>query len=163
MTDFRPDQPYNSLSLLPPPRATIETLVILRQESRAAASLAELKGLSRLLPNPAILINALVLKEAKASSGIENIVTTDDKLYRALTAKGQEVDSATKEVLRYRQALYTGYRFIKEKQFLSTNGIIQIQQELEQNQAGIRRLPGTSLRNERTGMLSIPHPTILRY
>lgn len=150
MIQFRSGLPNNHLPLLPPPREQIETIAILRQESRAATALAELKGLSRLLPNPAILINALVLKEAKASSGIENIITTDDQLYRAMTLKGQPVDTATKEVLHYRQALYTGYGFIKERGFLSTNGIIQIQQELEQNQAGLRRLPGTSLRNDRT-------------
>lgn len=150
MTTFSPALPYNELPYLPPARQEIETMEILRRESRAAAALAELKGVSRLLPNPAILMNALVLKEAKASSEIENIVTTDDRLYRALTIKGQAVDTATKEVLHYRQALYTGYGFIKEKGFLSTNGILQIQRELENNQAGIRRLPGTSLRNERT-------------
>lgn len=155
MIAFESERPFNQLPLLPPHRNEVETLAILRQESRAATALAELKGLSRLLPNPDILINALVLKEAKASSEIENIITTDDKLYQAMTLKGQPVDTATKEVLHYRQALYTGYRFIKEKGFLSTNGIIQIQQELDrtvarQNQAGIRRLPGTSLRNDRT-------------
>ncbi|GAB4014391.1 Fic family protein [Spirosoma koreense] len=150
MNQFQAELPYNKLPLLPPAPELVETIPVLRQESRAASALAELKGLSRLLPNPAILINALVLKEAKASSEIENIITTDDKLYRALTVKGQDVDTATKEVLRYRQALYTGYHFIKQKGFLSTNGILQIQQELEQNQAGIRRLPGTSLRNDRT-------------
>lgn len=144
------DQPYNQLPHLPPPLELIETIDILRQESRAASALAELKGLSRLLPNPAILINALVLKEAKASSEIENIITTNDELYRAMTAGEGPTDKATKAVLHYRRALYTGYRFIKENGFLSTKGILQIQQELEQNRAGIRRLPGTSLRNDRT-------------
>ncbi|WP_420147385.1 Fic family protein [Spirosoma sp.] len=158
MNQFQAELPYNKLPLLPPARELVETIQILRQESRAASALAELKGLSRLLPNPAILINALVLKEAKASSEIENIITTDDKLYRALSLKGQDVDKATKEVLRYRQALYTGYHFIKQKGFLSTNGILQIQQELEQNQAGIRRLPGTSLRNDRTNQVIYTPP-----
>lgn len=158
MIEFQAELPYNKLPLLPPARELVETVSILRQESRAASKLAELKGLSRLLPNPAILINALVLKEAKASSEIENIITTDDKLYRALTVKGQAIDTATKEVLRYRQALYTGYHFIKQKGFLSTNGILQIQQELEQNQAGIRRLPGTSLRNDRTNQVIYTPP-----
>ena len=158
MIQFQAEFPYNELPPLPPARELVETIPILRQESRAASALAELKGLSRLLPNPAILINALVLKEAKASSEIENIITTDDKLYRALTVKGQDIDTATKEVLRYRQALYTGYHFIKQKGFLSTNGILQIQQELEQNQAGIRRLPGTSLRNDRTNQVIYTPP-----
>lgn len=150
MMNFRPEQPFNTLPFLPPLRAQIETIPILRQESRAMRALAELKGMARLLPNPAILVDALVLKEAKASSEIENVITTSDRLYQAITAKGQATDTATKEVLRYRQALYTGYRFIQERGFLSTNGIQQIQQELEENQAGIRRLPGTALRNDRT-------------
>lgn len=138
------------MPLLPPPREQIESIPILRQESRAARALAELKDLTRLLPNHAILVDALVLKEAKASSEIENIITTSDRLYLALAVKGQAIDNATKEVLRYRQALYTGFQFVHERGFLSTNGIIAIQQELEANQAGIRRLPGTALRNDRT-------------
>ena len=150
MIKFNAERPNNRLPVLPPNRETVENLAILRQESRAASALAELKGISKLLPNPAILINALVLKEAKASSEIENIITTHDQLYRAMTSKGQPVDTATKEVLHYRHALYTGYAFVKDRGFLSTNSIIQIQQELEGNLAGLRRLPGTSLRNDRT-------------
>ena len=100
MNEFNAELPYNRLPPLPPGRELVETVAILRQESRAASALAELKGLSRLLPNPAILINALVLKEAKASSEIENIIITDDQLYRALSLKGQTIDTATKEVLR---------------------------------------------------------------
>lgn len=150
MMNFKADQPFNELPFLPPLREQIESLPILRQESRAMRVLAELKGMTRLLPNPAILVDALVLKEAKASSEIENIITTSDRLYQALATKGQPIDNATKEVLQYRQALYRGYRFIQDRGFLSTNGIVAIQQELECNQAGIRRLPGTALRNDRT-------------
>lgn len=84
MISFLANQPYNQLPLLPPSREQIESVVILRQESRAMRALAELKGLTRLLPNPAILVDALVLKEAKASSEIENIITTSDRLYQAL-------------------------------------------------------------------------------
>jgi Fic family protein len=158
MTSFDPSIAYNSLPLLPPKRDKIETLEILRQESRAATMLAELKGLSRLLPNPAILINALVLKEAKASSEIENIITTDDELYRAITVREGNIDKATKEVLRYKQALTTGHRFILEKGFLSINGILLIQETLEENRAGIRRLPGTCLRNDRTNQIIYTPP-----
>lgn len=71
MIDFVAEQPYNQLPLLPPPREQIESVPILRQKSRAMRALAELKGMTRLLPNPAILVDALVLKEAKASSEIE--------------------------------------------------------------------------------------------
>ncbi len=70
--------------------------------------LAELKGLVHTLPNPDILLNAVILKEARASSEIENVITTQDKLYQALSAKGTQVDAATKEVLRYREAVLSG-------------------------------------------------------
>lgn len=149
---LKPEEPYNELPFLPPDRDAIETKAILRQESRAAVALAELKGLARTLPNQNILINAIVLKEAKASSEIENVITTHDSLYQALTAKSFKPDSATKEVLRYREALFAGTGFIHNKGFLSTNGIIQIQNILEENTAGLRQLPGTTLKNDATGV-----------
>ena len=148
---IKPDVPNNSLPLLPPKRDVVETKAILRQESKAAVALAELKGIANTLPNQSILINAIVLKEAKASSEIENIITTSDSLYEALNAKSSKPDSATKEVLRYREALFEGFNFIKQKGFLSTNGIIKIQNILEENNAGLRGLPGTVLKNGATG------------
>ncbi|MEX0966188.1 MAG: Fic/DOC family N-terminal domain-containing protein [Bacteroidia bacterium] len=147
---FNPDKPYNSLPFLPPRQSLIETLSILRQESKSAVALAELKGLARTLPNPKILLNAVILKEARASSEIENVITTQDKLYQALTATAANPDPATKEVLRYREALLSGFRLVRENGFLSTNGIVSIQQELEENDAGIRKLPGTALINDLT-------------
>jgi Fic family protein len=128
----------------------VETVAILKQESKSAVALAELKGLTNTLPNPSILINAAILKEAQASSGIENVITTQDNLYQALYAKSAKPDLATKEVLRYREALLTGTRLIKEKGFLNNNCIIAIQKELEENDAGIRKLPGTALVNDLT-------------
>jgi Fic family protein len=141
---------FNDLPFLPPKQSLVETIAILKQESKTAVALAELKGLSKTLPNPNILINAVVLKEAQASSEIENVITTQDKLYQALYAKNAKPDIATKEVLRYREALLMGTRLIKEKGFLNTNGIISIQSELEENNAGLRRLPGTALVNDLT-------------
>lgn len=152
------DKPYNDLPMLPPPREMVETVPVLRQAHRAAATLGELKGLAQTLPNPDILLNAVILKEAAASSEIENIITTQDKLYQALSLKKTRVDPATKEVLRYREALLTGYRDLCEKGFLSTNSIVRIQQVLEENSAGIRRLPGTSLRNAATGVVIYTPP-----
>lgn len=131
---------FNDLALLPPKESLVETIAILKQESKSAVVLAELKGLTNTLPNPNILINAVILKEAQASSGIENVITTQDKLYQALYSKSAKPDVATKEVLRYREALLMGTRLIKEKGFLNTNGIISIQKELEENNAGLRRL-----------------------
>jgi len=141
---------FNDLPLLPPKESLVETISILKQESKSAVALAELKGLTNTLPNPNILINAVILKEAQASSGIENVITTQDKLYQALYAKSTKPDGATKEVLRYREALLMGTRLIKERGFLNTNGIIAIQKELEENNAGLRRLPGTALINDLT-------------
>jgi len=97
---FAPSKSYNLLPLLPPNRKKIETIPVLKQESKSAVALAELKVLARTLPNPDILINSIVLKEAKASSEIENVITTHDKLYQALTLKNAQVDNDTKEVLR---------------------------------------------------------------
>ena len=134
MKNIDPSKPLNDLPLLPPPVEKVETIQILKQESKAAVALAELKGLARTLPNQGILINAIVLKEAQASSEVENIITTNDK-----------------EVLRYREALLYGFEEIKKKGFLNTNGIVRIQSILEENEAGIRQLPGTSLKNDLTG------------
>jgi Fic family protein len=141
---------FNNLPLIPPKQSLVETIAILKQESKSAVALAELKGLTKTLPNPNILINAVILKEAQASSEIENVITTQDKLYQALYAKSAKPDVATKEVLRYREALLMGTLLIKEKGFLNTNGIISIQKELEENNAGLRRLPGTALVNDLT-------------
>ncbi len=113
--------------------------------------MAELKGVVNTLPNPEILLNAVILREAKASSEIENVITTQDKLYQALSAKSIEADTSTKEVLRYREAVLAGFRLVKKKGFLSSNDIIKIQKILEENNAGIRKLPGTALKNSATG------------
>lgn len=144
------NKPFNNLPNLPPKESWLETTAILKQESKSAVALAELKGLVKTLPNPNILVNAVVLKEAQASSGIENVITTQDKLYQALYAKSAKPDVATKEVLRYREALLMGTQLIKDKEFLNTNGIITIQKELEENDAGLRKLPGTALINDLT-------------
>ena len=147
---IKPNKAFNDLPLLPPKESLVETISILKQESKSAVALAELKGLTNTLPNPNILINVVILKEAQASSGIENVITTQDKLYQALYAKSAKPDAATKEVLRNREALLMGTLLIKEKGFLNTNGIIAIQKELEENNAGLRRLPGTALVNDLT-------------
>ncbi len=152
------ERPFNDLPLLPPEREKIETVKILRQLVKSSVALAELKGLAKILPNPAILLNALVLKEARASSEIENVITTQDKLYQALSAKGIQVDSSTKEVLRYREAMLFGFQFIQKKGFLSTNAIIEIQKILVENAAGIRKLPGTALRASTTGKVIYTPP-----
>lgn len=144
------EKAYNSLPVLPPKREKIETVKVLRQLVKSSVALAELKGLARTLPNSSILLNAILLKEARASSEIENVITTNDKLYQAISTKGIDPDQATKEVLRYREAMLFGFNFITQKGFLNTNAIIEIQRILEENTAGIRKLPGTALRNAST-------------
>ena len=104
---FDPKQPYNNLPLLPP-ACELETRAVLKKCVAANRALAELKGAGDLIPNQAILINAIPLQEAKLSSEIENIVTTQDALFQAAIDEGRNTDLATKEVLRYRTALRHG-------------------------------------------------------
>ena len=143
--------PHSALKKLPPKREKVETIKILRQANSASTSLAELKGIARLIPNQAMLINAIVLQEAKDSSEIENIITTQDDLYKALTVYKANISPETKEVVNYRKALFKGFELLKEQGFLRVNDIITIQQELVGNSAGIRSTPGTVLKNDRTG------------
>jgi len=105
---FNPQQPYDDLPSLPP-RADVETKAVLKQCVAASRALAELKGAGGLIPDQAVLINAIPLQEAKLSSEIENIVTTQDDLFRAAVEESADTDPSTKEVLRYRTALRNGY------------------------------------------------------
>lgn len=106
-------KPYNDLPPLPP-RQDVETRAVLRKAIVAGRALAELKGLGLTIPNQAMLVDTLILQEAKASSEIENIITTDDTLFRAFTAGTSQVDPATKEVLRYREALWESFNAQKK-------------------------------------------------
>ncbi|AFH48944.1 Hypothetical protein IALB_1233 [Ignavibacterium album JCM 16511] len=152
-----PNKPFNELPLLPP-KADIETKTVLKKAITANRALAELKGASRLLPNQNIIINTLALEEARDSSAIENIITTRDKLFRALVTDPRKIDPVTKEVLNYRKALWKGFTEVQKKGFISTNIIIDIQKELISNNAGIRKLPGTVLENDITGEIIYTPP-----
>lgn len=134
-----------------PPAEEIETVLLLKKATRAHIELARLNGFCQTIPNDTMLVNAIVLKEAQASSEIENIITTQDELYEALVVENASADPASKEVLNYREALWHGHQLIQQNQSISTRTIIEIQEKLEKNTAGIRRLPGTALVNERTG------------
>jgi Fic family protein len=147
---FDPRKPYNSLPPLPP-KSDIETKTILKKAIGAVRALAELKGLGETIPNQVLLLNSLVLQEAKDSSEIENIITTNDALFQAFTAKTSQVDPATKEVLRYREALWEGYDTLKTRPVLSTNLFVRVVQTIKENQAGIRNTPGTAIANTATG------------
>jgi Fic family protein len=129
-----------------------ESIPILRREAEARQALAELKGVANIIPNQAILINAIALREAKDSSEIENIVTTQDRLYRAIAASSSAtVDASTKEVMQYRSALRIGEALVHEHGFISVNHIVTMQTEIVGNDAGLRVTPGTALVNDRTG------------
>lgn len=124
-----------------------ETPAVLKTLARASRALAELKGTAATIPNQAILINTLGLQEAKDSSAIENIVTTHDDLFRDEATPDSAGSVAAKEVLRYRQALNVGFGLVRTKGLLTVNHIVAIQRELEQNQAGLRKVPGTVLKD----------------
>ena len=127
--------------------ARFETSAILKKLASSSRKLAELKGVAASIPNQGILINTLGLQEAKDSSEIENIVTTHDELFKDDVLPESFANPAAKEVLRYRQALRVGFEQVQASGLLSCNHIIQIQGELERNNAGFRRLPGTALKD----------------
>ncbi len=133
-----------SLDHLDPSR--FDTPRILRKLTSASRRLAELKGLAATIPNQAILINTLGLQEAKDSSEIENIVTTHDELFKGDDATHEVVNAATKEVFRYRQALSCGFILVKDTGLLTLNHVLSVQETLEQNRAGFRKLPGIAMK-----------------
>jgi Fic family protein len=130
----------------------LETKEILKQVNRSNRKLAELKGVAQTIPNEQILISTLTLQEAKDSSEVENIVTTQDDLYRAgLDVNLQFINAATKEVLYYREAITEGFNLVRNKNILTLNDIKHVQQILEQNTAGFRTTPGTQLKRSSDG------------
>lgn len=146
------------LSTLPIDKKYTETTVILKKSIQSNRYLAELNGLSNVIPNSSILINSLVLQEAKDSSEIENIITTHDELYRSSVDNDIKSPNA-KEVQNYRQALLTGFNLVKENGFLTVNFIKDIQKTLEQNNTGLRTTQaGTNLKNQKTGEIIYTPP-----
>jgi Fic family protein len=127
--------------------ARFDTPAILKKLATSSRQLAELKGQAASIPNQGILINTLGLQEAKDSSAIENIVTTHDELFKDDVHPEAFANPAAKEVLRYRQALRYGYEQVRATGLLTVNHIVGIQGELERNNAGFRKLPGTALKD----------------
>ena len=146
---FRPDRPYNALPGLPP-AADMESKPILKACIEARAALAELKAAGARIPNQAVLINTLPLLEARASSEIENIVTTSDALFRFAQLEAQSQDPATKEALRYRSALQLGFRSLDTRP-LSTTTAVAVCSCIKGAEMDVRRVPGTTLSNAKTG------------
>ena len=146
------------IPLLPLPY-DLETKAVLRQANKANRKLAELKGVAQTIPNERILISSLTLQEAKDSSAVENIVTTQDDLYRAgLDAGFTLIGAATKEVLFYREAINEGFKLVRNKNILTLNDIKRIQEVLEQNSAGFRTTPGTQLKRSSDGVVIYTPP-----
>jgi Fic family protein len=139
----------SSLKILPPD-VELETKIVLKQLTMAHRALSELKGYANMIPNKNILINAVLINEAKDSSEIENIITTHDELFKAITVESYK-SPAAKEVVNYRTALWHGYNLVSGKGLITTNMLTEIQQLIILNQAGIRKQPGTVLLNEATG------------
>ena len=150
MLEFDPTVPYNGLPRLPPPAELIETRDILKKCISARVALAELKQAAELIPNSAVLVNALPLLEARASSEIENIVTTTDKLFEFADIAEDKADAATKEALRYRTALYEGTKMV-QRGMLTTDMALQIVSTIKGIELDLRAESGTTLKNRMSG------------
>jgi Fic family protein len=147
---YSPNKPYNSLAPLPP-KIELETKELLKAVIKSNRALAKLDGSIKQLPNPSVLVDTIGLQEAKASSEIENIITTHDELYQSAVADRKVENLATKEVLFYKEALWYGYEQVKKRGIITSNLFVKLVQLIKQNQSGIRMLPGTQIKNDRTG------------
>jgi Fic family protein len=157
---YQRTQPFNDLPPLPPEGIDLETLAVLKKLAVAARNLGELNGLCETLPDPKLFTNTIVLQESKNSSAIENIVTTQDELYKATLEGVGEQNQAAREVLSYRDALYTGLEHMKARGgLILTNTMVEIVQTIKQNQASIRTTPGTALKNAINGEVVYTPPT----
>ena len=145
----------------------VETKAVLKQLARSNRALAELKGVAGTIPNENILISSLTLQEARDSSSIENIITTQDDLYRAdLAIKDFAVSPAAKEVQNYREAIFHGFQMVRQHKLLTNNNIISIQNVLKHTKGGFRVTPGTCLKRDDGMIIYEPpqHPEdIVRY
>ena len=143
-------KPFKLYELPSPHEAALESRSVLKKLATAHRHLAELKGVVRSIPNETILISTLTLQEAKDSSEVENIVTTHDELFKSGIHNGT-YNPATKEVKSYATALGKGFETVRKTGLLRLQDILEIQQILEENRAGLRKLPGTELKNTSTG------------
>lgn len=152
----------NPLTSYAPPllplNVELETRPVLKKLAQAHRALAELKGAAGLVPNEGILLNTLSLQEAKDSSAIENIITTQDDLYRSDATAERFASLAAKEVYSYALALREGFQAVRRTRLIRNNDILALQATLERNHAGFRKLPGTALRNGRTGEVVFTPP-----
>lgn len=145
---WNPTEPWNGLQTLPP-KQDVETKSVLKQCITARAALAELKQAAELIPNQRVLISTIPLMEAQGSSEIENIVTTTDRLFQ-FSQLDQFADSATKEALRYRTALYEGFQSLASRP-LCTATAVDVCRIIKSADVNIRRIPGTALAGAEKG------------
>src|SRR5690349_8769731 len=147
------------MELLPLPiDLDVETKNVLKKTALAHKALAELKGVISSIPNENILIETLTLREARDSSAIENIISTFDEVYQSNLFTNQFASPAAKEVHMYAHALRKGFGLVKSGGLLTNNHILQIQEAVELNNAGFRKLPGTKLLNDTTGKIVYTPP-----
>lgn len=151
---INPDRniPWNDLPLLPIKEELYRTIEIIEKLGDAKAALARLQGRSAVIPNQGLLINTISLQEAKLSSEIENIFTTDDELYKAFSDKNTETTGASKEVLRYREALWSGFNHLKQNGHFDQAYFVSVFQEIKQTKDEIRPdFSNTSIKQSGTG------------
>ena len=146
MIKFDKSRPYNSLPVLPP-KTDVETKKILLKTIKASRALGKLNGALSNLPNPNLFLDTIQIKEAKASSAIENIITTNDELFESMIADKKSFNPAAKEILSYKSALFKGLNEIDRRPFITTNLCIKLVQEIKQNISSIRKTSGTTLLN----------------
>ena len=155
MNEHDPKIPFNELPPLPP-KKELETKQVLLKTISASRALAQLNGAIANLPNPRLFLDTIHLQEAKASSEIENILTTHDDLYQSVVAEKQFESQSTKEVLSYKEALWLGIERLESKPFITTNLCIEIVQCIKKNTSGIRVVPGTTLSNANGEIIYTP-------
>lgn len=137
---FDRNKPFNELPLLPPSGEPENDTEVLKKLVSASRALSSVNTALKRLPNPYMLINTIGIQEARSSTEIENIFTTEDELFKAIsdTRKEEQADRATREVLRYREALWAGYNIIKDKGQLNTGVVIDIARKIKDLNLGIR-------------------------
>lgn len=155
MKDFKKEEPYNNLPLLPP-STNLETTKILRKTITASRALAQLNGAITNLLNPRLFLDTIHLQEAKASSEIENIITTNDELYKSVIANNKFENQTAKEVISYKEALWHGLEQLESRPFITTNLCVEIMQRIKQNTSNIRTTPGTTLSNTKGEVIYTP-------
>jgi Fic family protein len=139
MIPYDRNKPYNQLPLLPPPEEKIIDTEILQKWGLARAAIAKLDGITNTLDDPQIMVNTIVLQEAKESSKIENIVTTTDGLYQALSLSSTDQrNDAAKQVIRYRESLMEGLNLIQASGQLEKEILVRLFQIIKDSTAGIR-------------------------